>query len=152
LATLEVLLAQIEAAFANVPRPGNDELLHSNCFDDNDIAELYSVAVWHDLTDAVVENEYAALFFLSPEGFRYFIPAYMSFTILHPESGAAAVESTIWSLSPENDQHFTPSKFILFDANQSAAVVAFLEAMAAHVEVDDALLFWLERSEQSSEM
>ena len=146
------MLAQIDAAFATVPRPGNDELLHPNCADDNDIMALYEVTDWHDLSDATVENEYAALSFLSPAGFRYFISAYMSFTLRHPESGAAAVESTIWSLSPVNDQHFNRSKFILFNAAQSAAVVAFLEAMGAYEEVDDALLFWLERKSQFDEM
>jgi hypothetical protein len=143
------VLAQIQAAFADVPRPANDDLLHPNCFDDNDIAELYEVVDWRDLTDAIVENEYAALSFLSPEGFRYFIPAFMIFTLRHPESGATAVESTIWSLSPVNDQHFTPSKYILFDAAQSATVVAFLEAMAEYEEVDDALLYWMERSNRA---
>jgi hypothetical protein len=142
------VLAQIQAAFADVPRPANDDLLHPNCFDDNDIAELYEVVDWHDLSDAMVENEYAALSFLSPEGFHYFIPAYMSFTLRHPESGAAAVESTLWSLSPVSDQHFTPSKFIHFNAAQAASVVAFLEAISAYHEVDDALLYWMERSVQ----
>jgi hypothetical protein len=152
MATVEALLAQIEAAFADIPRPRNDELLHPNCADDNDIAALYEVADWRDLSDATIENEYAALSFLSPAGFRCFIPAYMSFTLRFPESGAAAVESTLWSLSPVNDQHFNPSKFILFDVAQSAAVVASLEALAAHEEVDDALLFWMERVAQLGEM
>jgi hypothetical protein len=152
LPTIDDVLVQIYAAFANVPRPENDELLHPNCADDNDIMALYEVTDWHDLSDATVENEYAALSFLSPAGFRYFIPAYMSFTLRHPESGAAAVESTIWSLSPNSDQHFNPSKFIRFDAAQSAAVVSFLEAMAAYQEVDDALLYWLERVIQMSGM
>jgi hypothetical protein len=143
------VLAQIDTAFATVPRPGNDELLHPNCADDNDIMALYEVTDWHDLSDATVENEYAALSFLSPAGFRYFIPAYMSFTLRNPESGAAAVESTLWSLSPSSDQHFTPSKFIHFDAAQSTAVVSFLEAMAKYQEVDEALLYWLERANQT---
>jgi hypothetical protein len=146
------VLSQIEAAFADVPRPGNHELLHPNCFDDNDIAELYSVADWHDLTDTVVENEYAALFFLSPEGFRYFIPAYLSYVLRHPDGGAAVVGSTMMTLSPVNDRHFTPSKFTLFDAEQSTAAVAFLEAMAEYEEVDDALIFWRKGNAQLGEM
>jgi hypothetical protein len=127
-------------------------LLHPNCFDDNDIAALYEVADWHDLDDATIENEYAALSFLSPEGFRYFIPAYMAFALRHWESGAAAVGSTIWSLSPNNDQHFNPSKFILFDDAQSTAVAWFLQVMSASENVDDALLYWWERKAQFGAM
>jgi hypothetical protein len=46
--------------------------------DDNDIARLYPVAHWRELPDELVESEYAAPSFLSPEGFRHFIPAYMA--------------------------------------------------------------------------
>jgi hypothetical protein len=93
-------LAQIDEAFADAPRPSNDELLHERCMDDNDIARLYPVANWRELSDELVESEYAALSFLSPDGFRHFIPAYMGFTLRNLESGAAAVDSTIWSLAP----------------------------------------------------
>lgn len=142
---LDDVLAQIDSAFADVPRPVNDALLHPNCFDDNDIAALYGVADWRDLSDAMVENEYAALAFLSPEGFRYFIPAYMAWTLRYPESGAAVVQSTIMSLSPEYDQMFNPSKFTLFDETQTAAVVAFIETMTPYQKDDDGLELWLRR-------
>ena len=93
-------LAQIEAAFADAPRPPNDDLLHEQCMDDNDIVRLYPLEHWRDMPDDLVESEYAALAFLSPDGFRHFIPAYMGFTLRRLDSGAAAVDSTIWSLAP----------------------------------------------------
>ena len=88
--------------------------------DDNDIARLYPVAHWRELPDELVESEYAALSFLSPDGFRHFIPAYMGFTLRHLESGAAAVDSTIWSLAPvfyedAGLQDFVVSKLALAD-------------------------------------
>jgi hypothetical protein len=127
-------LAQIEEAFADAPRPSNDDLLHERCKDDSDIARLYPVAHWHELPDELVESEYAALSFLSPDGFRHFIPAYMGFTLRHLPSGAAAVDSTIWSLAPvfyEDTviQDFVVSKLASLTDSQRAAVVAFLEAV-----------------------
>jgi Family of unknown function (DUF6714) len=142
LTIVEDILAQIDAAFSDMPRPSNDDLLHPSCFADNDIAELYGVRDWHDLADTTVENEYAALAFLSPEGFRFFIPAYMTFSMRHPASGAAAVQSTLMSLSPNYDCAFTPSKFIHFDEAQRSAVISFLEAMSEYDDVDDAHMFW----------
>jgi len=117
-----------------VPRPTNAELLHERCFDDNDLVRLYEVAHWSELPDAVVESEYAALSFLSAAGFRHFIPAYMGFALRHLDSGAAAVESTIWSLSPEiyDDPglgEFARSKFVLLDDRQRAAATGFLETV-----------------------
>ena len=128
-------LAQIGAAFADAPRPADDDLLHERCMDDGDIVRLYGVAHWRELPDELVESEYAALSFLSPDGFRHFIPAYMGFTLRHLDSGAAAVDSTIWSLAPvfyedAAIQDFTVSKFASLTEGQRAAVIAFLEAAA----------------------
>jgi hypothetical protein len=86
------------------------------------------------MPDELVESEYAALSFLSPDGFRHFIPAYMSFTLRHLESGAAAVDSTIWSLSPviytdPGLREFVLSKLAGLTAAQREAVLEFLEAI-----------------------
>ena len=137
------VLEKIAAAFADVPRPPNDALLHERCFDDNDIVALYDVAHWRDLSDETIEREYAALSFLSPDGFRHFLPAYMGFALRHRDSGAAAVDSTIWSLDPdvykeENLREFTRSKLAGFDDAQRAATIAFLEAVGA----EHALAWW----------
>jgi hypothetical protein len=146
-------LATIEPAFADAPRPSDRELLHERCFDDNDIAALYGVAHWRELDDATVEREYAALSFLSPAGFRHFIPAYLGFALRRLDTGAAAVDSTIWSLSPPRYedpelQAFTVSKLEALDDRQRAAAVAFLEAVRElgdeHVaaEAELALSWW----------
>ena len=94
------VLPQIERAFADTPRPADDQLLHPDARDDNDIKSLYGVAHWHDLFDEAVEYECAALFFLGPAVFRHFLPAYMSFALRHEDSGAAVVGSTVYALRP----------------------------------------------------
>ena len=146
-------LATIESAFVDAPRPSDRELLHERCFDDTDIVALYGVAHWRELDDATVEREYAALSFLSPAGFRHFIPAYLGFALRHLDTGAAAVDSPIWSLSPlryedPDLQVFTVSKLEALDDRQRAAAVAFLEAVRElgddHVaaEAELALSWW----------
>ena len=131
---MERTLAQIETAFGDAPRPSNDDLLHERCMDDNDIVYLYPVAHWREMPDELVESEYAALSFLSADGFRHFIPAYMGFTLRHLAGGAAAVDSTIWSLAPvfyadAGIQDFVVSKLATLTDSQRGAVVAFLEAV-----------------------
>jgi hypothetical protein len=79
-ATLERTLALIDAAFAGAPRPHDGDLLHERCIDDNDIVALYAVTHWRDMPDSLV---------------------YLGFALRHLDSGAAAVDSTIWSLSPD---------------------------------------------------
>ena len=152
-ATLQRTLAQIEAAFATAPRPSNDDLLHDRCKDDNDIAQLYPIKHWREIPDELVESEYAALSFLSPEGFRHFIAAYMGFTLRNLASGAAAVDSTIWSLAPvfytdAGVRDFVVSRFTSLTNSQRDAVVAFLDAIRAlgddysSEQADKALGYW----------
>jgi hypothetical protein len=149
-------LAQIEEAFADAPRPSNEDLLHRQCMDDNDIVQLYPVEHWRDMPDELVETEYAALSFLSPDGFRHFIPAYMGFALRRLDSGAAAVDSTIWSLAPvfyedPGLQDFAVSKLSTLTEDQRGAVVAFLEAVRelgdeyVGEHAGNALSWWRER-------
>jgi len=77
MASTEDVIREIERAFADAPRPSEDELLHPDARDDNDLKSLYGVAHRRDLSDEAVEYEYAALFFLGPAGFRHFLPAYI---------------------------------------------------------------------------
>ncbi len=155
-AILERTLATIDAAFADTPRPADEELLHERCFDHSDVRALYPVAHWHELPDEVVETEYAALSFLSPAGFRHYIPAYMGFALRRLGSGAAAVDSTIWSLAPDfyddpDLRDFVNSKLAALDADQAAAVVAFLMAVvelgdeSERADATKALRHWRER-------
>jgi len=152
-AILQRTLAQIEAAFGDAPRPSNDDLLHEQCIDDNDIVHLYPVTHWREMPDELVESEYAALSFLSPGGFRHFIPAYMGFTLRHLATGAAAVDSTIWSLAPAvyadpSVRDFVVSKLVSLTKSQRAAVLAFLDAIRelgddyAAEQADKALRYW----------
>jgi hypothetical protein len=140
---LQETLARIAAAFADTPRPADDDLLHERCFDDNDIVRLYPVAHWTQMPDELIEAEYAALSFLSPAGFRHFIPAYMSFALRHLGSGAAAVHATIWSLSPDVNRDpelraFAVSKLSQLTGPERAAAVAFLGAIGELGDAYDA--------------
>lgn len=60
------------------------------------------------------------------------------------DRGAAAVGSTVYALTPAQGdlRDFSLSKFALFDDVQRAAVLAFLEEMVGHEDVDEALEHW----------
>lgn len=132
----------LESAFAHVPRPPDDELLHPRCFDDNDIKGLYQFQDWRDVPDDVVEREYAALAFLSPAGYRCFVPAYLRFVLRHPTSASAVVDSTIWSLIPEMYEgdlvEFARSKHELLTSAERHAIELALEALAPEEDLDAA--------------
>jgi hypothetical protein len=137
-------IKKIEKAFLEAPKPLDTSLLHWDCHDDSDIASLYGVPHWLDLSDEAILSDYAALFFLSPAAFRHFLPAYMVWILLNPESSAAVVDHTIAALTPaEGDlRAFSLSKFTLMDDAQRAAIFAFLNDMNHRDDVQIALDYW----------
>ena len=141
----EAALDAIEAAFGTLERPANDELLHEQCADDGDLFELYEIPTWRAMTDEQVIRNYAAPSFLSPLGFRYFLPAYMSFGLRNPETPEVVVESTIFHLAPFGElDEFARSKFSLFTPEQRHATRRFLETLSEHHDTAAALDFWSE--------
>lgn len=123
-------VAAIEAAFGSLMPPGDAALLHPRCMDDNDIAEFYGTPDWRDLPDDLLVRNYAALSFFSAEAFRYYLPAFMVWSLRHSDSPEYLVEATLRAFDPGSDAEalraFQVSKFTLFDAAQRRAVVAFL--------------------------
>jgi hypothetical protein len=136
------VIAMVETAFADVPRPADDELLHEDCGDGTDLESLYPIASWREMADDVAIGSYAAPSFLSPAGFRHFLPAYLCFALRHPNSGEACVSGIIWSLDPTlvgpEVRAFGRSKFTLLDDAQRATIASFLQAMTDSIYADDA--------------
>ncbi len=133
-AQVEVLIAAIEKAFAGVPFPGDHELLHSSCYDDNDIKAFYGVTDWRTVSANVIQVEHAALSFFSPEAFQFYLPAFLIWILRnYSTTQAFVVDSTIYSLNPYTGaglDAFVQSKFALFTCDQRGAVAQFLEHMA----------------------
>ena len=145
---MDEVIDQVRAAFANDERPDDAALLHPDCRDDMDLQALYEFDHWTRVPDHVVVSEYAALAFLSAEGFRHFVPAFLIWVSHHPDAGEAVVDSTIWAFLP--DLHgaaltgFVRSKWDAFDLEQRAAVTAFLQAMLDHhPDAEKALAAWV---------
>jgi hypothetical protein len=127
----ELLIARIKRAFSGVVHPGRDQLLHSDCYDDLDIESFYKFgsAKWWEIPDEVYEYEYAALSFLSPEGYKYYLPGYLIWTLNHLETGLATVDSTIFSLTLKHAEDedptlikFTLSKWVNLNQEQNEAI------------------------------
>lgn len=129
---VDAALAAIEQAFAGLAPPDDAALLHPRCRDDGDIAEFYGAPDWRELSDELLIRSYAASAFFSAAAFRYYLPAFMVWSLSHAESPEYLAEATLRALDPgapsEPLHDFQVSKFALFDAAQRRAVGDFLEA------------------------
>lgn len=131
----------IEAAFADLSPPGDDALLHPQCMDDNDVAEFYGEPDWRDLSETFLLRNYAAPSFFSAEAFRYYLPAFMVWSLKNAESPEYLAEATLRAFDPGPEgaplHAFQVSKFALFDPAQRTAIAAFLKAFRGEAELGE---------------
>jgi len=74
---------QVEEAFRDVPYPGDDHLTDGSSMEALDVADFLRGRDWRDLRlDELVTN-HASLFFMTPEAVRFYLPAYLTATLLH---------------------------------------------------------------------
>lgn len=127
----EALLRQIETAFADTPHPGDDHIGYDS--DDWESAELtraFKGRHWRDLSPA--ELQYHSSSFLSSEGFRYYLPAYLLAAL---EDHGNLMPHTVYGLTPPEasspeEQRLRAWQLERFEGlspAQKRAVRAFLE-------------------------
>ena len=133
------VIRDIDPAFGTVTSPDDEHLLHPRCMDDGDIADFYGQPDPYALSDEVLIRNYAAPSFFSAKAFRYYMPAFMRWSLKHPDSIEYVVESTLHAFDPGPEcawlRDFQLSKFALFDAAQRCAVVGFLEFFEADADL-----------------
>lgn len=139
----------IRSSFAVTPRPRDEEIGHDLARDDVDVVGLFPFTHWSEVDHETLEREWAAIYSMSPAGFRHFIPAYMAFSLTHAGQGTAAEESTITALTPGQGwiREYRRSQHAALAGPEVGAVVVFLETISARTEVPtkDALFSWLAR-------
>ena len=98
--------------------------------------ELDRERSWNEVPNHVIEELYSVLRFLDAPGFRFYIPAYMSWTLAHHRtSDSPSAHSTIVALNPGSEPtewNWNYTRFRLFDERQRATIVQFLEYMSRH--------------------
>lgn len=115
-----------------MPCPGDPERL--------EIRNAYAGYAWNDVPEELLYKECDALHFFTPEGFRYFLPAFLLSMTGRYKADETMNDTVVWSLTyrPEDanfrDEQF--ERFAGFSPAQGAAILHFLEYMAAHHDED----------------
>lgn len=132
------LLRRIAAAFgADDPPPAGAVAAASEWCDPEreEIAEALGGKRWPELQLPVLRYHHEALFLLSPEAFRYYLPAYLSAVAGYYRTSGSLPGSVVSALTPpEPDGPADPrfqARFGALTAPQSSAVAAFVAYMRA---------------------
>lgn len=140
------LIEEITAAFDGVSREDGVTLSETYVIDDygspEERAEVRKEDTerwWQNVPDDNISCADAALSFLDPKGFRYYIPAYLVWYLRKMDSSerdkSNTFESIIDALTIQNDSaidEYSFPRFRLLNPQQSKAVARFLQFEAEH--------------------
>ena len=143
----KALLKETRVAFGSVQR-GNGITLHqAQAIDDyagpeQELAarRLDTDRKWEDVPEQDIVRHYTALTFLDADGFRYYIPAYMSFAVKHYKCGSfdfLILDHILYALNPGDGPELPEWKieqFEILDEGQKEVVCRFLHFMKDEAE------------------
>lgn len=163
------IIQSIQKAFANVAR-GSITLHQAEVIDsDGSVLDQQKARLldqdtsWDQVPDSSLEECTSAICHLDPESWRYYLPAYLVWSIRnYQHSDAIMIDFTIYSLKLTEDNdlltEYEMNRFRLLDHEQSVAVYKFLDFMAEQDEfvdssaADEAItLYWHQFSTDSDE-
>lgn len=127
------LKAEIEAAFAAVPYPGDadDALVEHFCPECLETAAWFRGLKWQDWKDKPLEQFSRGrehLLRLTPPAFHYYLPLYMVQTLIDYMYADIATDEivSVWAPSPEMTE-YSQKRWRLLSAREIQAVISFLE-------------------------
>jgi hypothetical protein len=133
----ETLVRAIDDAFANTKYPGDDRLVydtsgrHSEC---NQTAEDFKGKQWTELSFGFLRAHCDSIFFLTPEAYRFYLPAYLLASVLRYREADVIPSNIVYSLTPPRegaDTSIFRERAEYFDRNQRKAIKSFLEFLQA---------------------
>jgi hypothetical protein len=144
----ERLISELEAAFRDIQRGAGMTLFEADLEGTRSEADLRwarsrdTYATWQEIPDDVIARYFSALGFLDPEGFRYYIPAFMRFSLRHfDDSHSPSIDWAIYAFCSFGSQpDYCEPRFMVFNEQQAQAICRFLRFMAQYTDgqADDA--------------
>lgn len=98
---IERLVEEIEAAFGDLPLPAEEDLVYDNSgyhLECNQVRETFRGRHWRELTTEFLRADCQAIFFFSPVGFRFFVPAFVRASIQDYENADRLPDVVVHSL------------------------------------------------------
>lgn len=130
-----MIIQEIKSAFGDMPYPGAECIVNDrggNDLERKQIREEFSgYENWLDVPRDLLLQERDALPLFEPQGFRFYLPAYMLFTIEDYDGADTIPESIVHSLTlPDAGTElyeFVRERLVLFSEEQRKAILHFLE-------------------------
>ncbi len=135
----EKIIATISQAFGTVLRGQGISLHEADALDsyasDGQVKRarlLDTDTHWREIAPEQLERFNGVLIYTNAEGFRYYIPAYMTLALRTWQSGSLSVDAAISSLFPVTSN--ASERYALLDDNQKKCIAMFLWFMATETD------------------
>jgi hypothetical protein len=136
--------------FSDTSYPGDKNIVEHESLEGDEVLNVFSGKHWKQLTADTIDYHHDILPIISPEAFRFYLPAYLIFTLDNFSSDSNAVDHTVFGLCPPRPQnplfeHFV-SRMNVLTLEQKRAVKSFLELVKPEYkkEVSHALkVYWI---------
>jgi hypothetical protein len=143
---VQVIVGEIHRAFSDVSRADGVTLHEALVIDDygsdaerTAARELDTDCRWQDVPDRLIEENDSVLSFMDPTGFRYYLPAYMVWSLRNYErSNTFSHNHPICSLALSESgsmRQWALERFAVFNDVQARAICKFLRFMASRDEL-----------------
>lgn len=143
--TPRLLIARIERAFGGVRREGGLTLPETQVIkrggteaDRRKARSSVTDKRWQEVSDEEIEKHGNALAYLDPKGFRYYLPAYMRWSLRHLDSRKTdPLNAAIYALSPSANPEVTKrnaERWALFTPMQCHMIFKFLTFMVGQYD------------------
>ena len=130
MADAEAIVQQIHRAFEGSAQPPREALLNDHCWECIEVSAVYDGKRWTDVSlEDVLRGRETSL--LTASAWRYYLPAFLIWTIRAPEAVDVLQDNLVYQLEPPADGRGVPEWFAErcagFSAEQRLAIVAYLE-------------------------
>lgn len=111
------LRADIRETFSSIAYPGNDNIVpYPDGYEYNDVYKAFKSVNWQEVNWEWLKMHYSAptgdaLLFMTPEAYRYYLPAYLLITIDSYEECDVLSDYIIYGLTAQRYEKYTPEDF-----------------------------------------
>jgi len=140
------LINMIIEAFSAVLYPGDDKILIDSTgldLESNQIADVFRGKKWNEILLDDLRRHHKAVFFFTPEAYRYYLPAYLRATLQHYKRAGTIPFTVVFSLTPPQGQGNELVKFQHkmeeFTKEQQNVIKEFLKYLSEihHASLDE---------------
>lgn len=132
---IETLKSKIKSAFSQTKQPAWDNIALHECEECLGVRKDFVNVNWQKASDELLEKNYDKLPLFSPDAFKYFLPAFLLYTLRNfDEDFSEVCEFTLYAITPgkswkdDNGQisSYWVEKFSAFTEEQMNTIYEFL--------------------------